>query len=40
MNAHSYDSDWDRAEACGDDTHAIESRAEQQLAAIRAALGG
>lgn len=34
MNAHMYDSDWDYREACGDDTHAIEARAEDLLGDI------
>lgn len=36
MNAHSYDSDRDYAEACGDDSHAIETRAEDLLGDIAA----
>ena len=35
-NAYAYDSDWDYAEACGDDTHAIETRAEDLLGDVAA----
>lgn len=36
MNAHSYDSDYDYSEACGDDSNAVEARAEDLLGDLAA----